>query len=285
MPAQMALIGRRRAAVAGAGAAALGLGGPHRVTAQEEPAGPPARTPGAGAAFVLVHGGWHGGWCWRDVAARLRAAGHQVWAPTLTGLGERAHLLTPEVDLALHVQDLLGVLEFEDLRDAILVGHSYAGMVATGAAGRAAGRLAHLVYLDAFVPEDGQSLFDLLPPERRAMYRQQAQERGDGWRVPAPPPEALGVTDPAQARWLAQRLTPQPLLTLEQPLRLDGPAPDALPRTYVHCTFGPTAPSFAPFAARAGAAGSGWRFHQLATGHDAMLTTPEDVTALLLELV
>jgi pimeloyl-ACP methyl ester carboxylesterase len=283
MPASTRETHCRRAAVAAGAAATLGLGGARRLTAQEAAPAPPE--PAAGATFVLVHGGWHGGWCWRDVAARLRAAGHHVWAPTLTGLGERAHLLTPDVDLTLHVRDVLAVLEYEDLRGVILVGHSYGGMVITGVADRAAGRLAHLVFLDAFVPDGGQALFDVLPPERREMYREQARDLGEGWLVPAPPAEALGVTDGPRARWLVDRLTPQPLLTLEQPLRLRGTDPaGALPRSFIHCTSGPVAPSFAPFASRARAA-PGWRSRELATGHDAMVTAPDDVAGLLLELV
>lgn len=235
------------------------------------------------ATFVLVHGGWHGGWCWRDVAPTLRAAGHDVHAPTLTGLGARAHLLDvlgPRLDLATHVADVVGVLEYEDLRDAVLVGHSYGGMVIAGAADRAPERVSQLIYLDAFVPAGGQSLFDLLAPERRAYFQERARDGGDGSRVPPPSPAALGVTDETQARWLAARLTPQPLRTFEQPLALTGPA-TSLPRTYVHCTVSPTAASFAPFAADARDAPD-WRYHGLATGHDAMVTQPREVADVLL---
>jgi len=130
------------------------------------------------------------------------------------------------------------------------------------------------------VPEDGQSLFDLLRPERRDLYREQAWAGGDGWRVPPPPPEALGVTAPGRARWLAAKLTPQPLRSFEQPVRLRDPLA-ALPRTYVHCTGGPLGPSFAPFAERLRGA-PGWRSDELATGHDAMLTAPDAVADLLL---
>jgi len=237
----------------------------------------------ANNAFVLVHGGWHGAWCWRRVAQLLRAAGHAVYTPTLTGLGERTHLLDPRVGLDTHVRDVTGLLESEDLREVILAGHSYGGMVIAGTADRIADRLAHLVYLDAFVPEDGQSLFDLLPPERRDLYRQAAREHGEGWRVPPPPPQALGVTDEARADWLAAMLTPQPLWTFEQPVRLTNPARATLPRTYVHCTAGPLVPSFAPFANRARAA-PGWGYRELATGHDAMLTAPGELAEVLLGL-
>src|SRR5690349_6349785 len=115
------------------------------------------------ATFVLVHGAWHGGWCWRKLSPLLAAQGHEVFAPTLTGLGERSHLAGPEVGLAVHVQDVASLLEFEDLREVILVGHSYGGMVLAGVAGRAAERLSQLVYLDAYVPRHGQSMVDLVP--------------------------------------------------------------------------------------------------------------------------
>jgi pimeloyl-ACP methyl ester carboxylesterase len=237
------------------------------------------------ATFVLVHGGWHGGWCWRDIAPTLRAAGHDVYAPTLTGLGARAHLLDvlgPRLDLETHVADVVGVLEYEDVRDAVLVGHSYGGMVIAGAADRAADRVSQLIYLDAFVPADGQSLFDLLSPERRAYFQERARDGGDGSRVPPPSPAALGVTDETQARWLAARLTAQPLRTFEQPIVLTGASPaTSLPRTYVHCTVSPTAASFAPFAAKARDAPD-WRYQELPTAHDAMVTEPAAVAEVLL---
>jgi pimeloyl-ACP methyl ester carboxylesterase len=219
--------------------------------------------------LVLVHGGWHGGWCWRHVAPALRAAGHEVHAG-------------PRLDLDTHVADLVGVLESEDLRDAILVGHSYAGMVIAGGADRVPDRVSQLIYLDAFVPADGQSLFDLLAPERRAHFQAQARDGGDGWRVPPPSPAALDVTDEAQARWVAARLTPQPLRTFEQPIALAEASPaTSLPHTYVHCTDSPVAASFAPFAASAREA-PGWRHHELATAHDAMVTQPRELADVLL---
>ena len=139
------------------------------------------------AMFLLIHGAWHGGWCWKKVTPLLRAAGHEVCTPTLTGLGERAHLLSAEVTLDTHVQDVVGVLEYEDLRDVVLVGHSYGGMVITGVVDRAADRLAHLVYLDAFVPQDGQALADLVDSTLYTTLEEQARAEGEGWRVPALP--------------------------------------------------------------------------------------------------
>jgi pimeloyl-ACP methyl ester carboxylesterase len=223
------------------------------------------------ATFVLVHGGWHGGWCWRDVAVELRAAGHDVVAPTLSGCGERARL-APHVDLSLHVEELAGLLFFADLREVVLVGHSYGGLVVSGAAARFGARIARLVYLDAFVAEDGQSLFDLLRPERRAHYESSA---ADGL-VPSPPPEVFGVVD--RAGWLADRLTPQPLATFTQPLSAASVPP--VPRMYVRCTEGPLTGSFAGFAQRFRDT-AGWTVVDFESGHDAMITHPVDVAAVL----
>src|SRR5215203_5818244 len=172
--------------------------------------------------YVLAHGGWHGGWSWKKVTPLLRAAGHAVATPTLTGLGERAHLLSPEIGLETHVQDILGVLEYEDLAGVVLVGHSSGGMVVMAVADRAPGRVAHLVYLDAFVPQTGQALVDLPPADRRAVFVEQARTAGEGWRVPAPP-ERNGVIDEADLAWVRPRLGPQPLATFTEPLRLTRP--------------------------------------------------------------
>src|SRR5262249_25595660 len=130
------------------------------------------------ATFVLVHGAWHGGWCWRDVAARLRRAGHDVYAPSLTGLGERAHLARPGIALDDHVQDVVALLQMEALSDVVLVGHSYGGMVVTGAADREAARIRRLVYLDAFVPESGRCVLDYVVPERAAAMRREGEQVG-----------------------------------------------------------------------------------------------------------
>ena len=162
------------------------------------------------ATFLLVHGGWAGGWHWREVASLLRAAGHEVFTPTLTGLGERVHLASPDVGLDTHIQDILMVLEYEELRDVILIGYSYSGMVITGVAERAADRLAHLVYLDAYVPRDGESLLDMLGPDAAAFIEQAAQAYGDGWRIPHDPPDA-------------PRRTPHPLKTGQQPVSRHEP--------------------------------------------------------------
>jgi pimeloyl-ACP methyl ester carboxylesterase len=228
--------------------------------------------------FVLVHGAWHGGWCWARVGRLLHDAGHTVYAPSLTGLGDRGHLARPDVDLALHAQDVLGLLEAEELRGVTLVGHSYGGMVITAAAAEAKGRIAQLVYLDAFVPAAGQSVLDQLPPERAAAYREAAATAGEGWRIPPPPPERFGVTSQRDREWLLRRLLPQPLRTFEQPVPAAGG--ERAKRTYIYCAR-PAMGTFDRFAERL-REDSKWTFHELATGHDAMVTAAGDVAKILM---
>jgi pimeloyl-ACP methyl ester carboxylesterase len=229
-------------------------------------------------AFVLVHGGWHGGWCWRRVAPLLAERGHEVHAPTLTGLGDRAHLARPHTGLAAHVQDVVAVLELDDLHDVVLVGHSSSGAVITGVAQRAAQRLRELVHLDSFVPGPGQSVFDLLRPERRAHFERLVDAAG---RIVLDPDVAMdgwAVTEPADRAWVGPRLRPHPVGGLADALPV-GPVPD-LPRRYVHCTVKPGGDSFAGFAAAA-EADPAWRSDTLATGHDAMVTAPRELADLL----
>ncbi|MCA9862495.1 MAG: alpha/beta hydrolase [Thermomicrobiales bacterium] len=233
--------------------------------------------------FVLVHGSWHGGWCWGRLAPLLEARGHRVLAPSLTGHADRRHLLSPAVGLSTHVEDIASLMAFSEVEDAILVGHSYGGMVIAAVAARRAERIAGLVYLDAFVPEDGQACFDLALPAVADGIREEARRSGDGWRSPPPAPQAMGIIDDDDARWVASQMTPQPIATFEQPVRFGAAAPDPglAPRMYIHCRTDPPSPMFAPFADRARAT-PGWTLHELATGHDAMLTAPDDLARLLL---
>jgi pimeloyl-ACP methyl ester carboxylesterase len=212
------------------------------------------------------------------VTPRLRKAGHDVVTPTLTGLGERSHLAHPDIDLDTHVEDIVAVLSYEDLRDVVLVGHSYGGMVITGVAARGAEWLAHLVYLDAFVPDAGQSLLDFVG-ELAIPVRQQAEAAG-GF-VPSFPAEAFGVTAEADMAWVQPKLTPQPFKTFTQPVG-DLEAAGALPRTYIYCG-NPAMGPFDQFAEKTKTA-SGWRYRELETGHDAMVTMPQELTEILLEL-
>ena len=237
-------------------------------------------------SFVLVHGAWHGGWCWQRVARILRAAGHDVFTPTLTGLGERAHLLGPSISLDTNVQDILGVLFYEDLHDVVLVGHSYAGMVISGVAEEAAARLRHLVYLDAFVPGHGQALGDFVPSEVHDVFRESARLDGNGYGVP-PLPGTYGVTSEDDLVWVRPRLGLHPIQTYFDPVRLSNPIASEIYRTYIYCVdpaLPPDEPrTFTQFADRL-RADPGWDYVELATGHSAMITEPALLSGLLLNL-
>jgi len=225
--------------------------------------------------FVLVHGAWHGGWCWRRVAPLLRAEGHEVFAPTLTGLGERAHLARPETDLNTHITDVTALMEMEDLRDVTLVGHSYGGFVITGVADRAASRLASLVYLDAFVPENGKSLADYVPESGRAGFVASGETNG----FPSFPLARFGVTDANDVAWAQRHIVNQPFRTFTQKLILANPPPK-LPRSFIACTE-PSMGTFDPWYA-ALRNNPAWRFHEIKTGHDAMITESRQLAGLLL---
>nr|NLO27410.1 alpha/beta fold hydrolase [Actinomycetota bacterium] len=235
------------------------------------------------ADYVLVHGAWHGGWCWKRLTPLLRAAGHQVFTPTLTGLGERRHLMSPDIGLETHIKDVLGVLTYEDLDDVILVGHSYSGMVVTGVAYSVPDRIAQLVYLDAFVPEEGKALVDYQPPQTRELFVEKTRTEGEGFKLPALiPPEAFGITDEADLAWVRPRLDPHPFKTKLDPVRFDDPRGAGIPRTFIRCT-DPADLPFAQFAEHARSDGS-WRYVELATGHAAMITKPRELADLLLGL-
>jgi pimeloyl-ACP methyl ester carboxylesterase len=230
-------------------------------------------------AFVLVHGAYHGGWCWRDVAARLTAQGHRVFTPTLTGLGERAHLATPQTDLQTHIQDVVAVFDCEDIDGAVLVGHSYGGMVIGGVADCRRERIRALVFVDAVIPEDGKSVIDFQTPERAAALLAAAEDN-DGWRMPAIPAAVYGVTDPDQAAWVDAKCAPHPIATFRQPSYLTGAWLEVPRKTYIRCTQTPLSYMDA-FAERA-ANDADWSLYYLETGHDCMVTEPERLAAMLM---
>jgi pimeloyl-ACP methyl ester carboxylesterase len=230
--------------------------------------------------IVLIHGAWLGGWVWKDVVPRLRAAGYPVFAPTLTGLGERAHLASPAVDLETHIQDIVNALFYEDLRDARLVGHSYAGMLISGVAERAPERLARLIYLDAFVPANGEAMHDLVSAEEVRRNRDLARTIGDGWRMPPLGEISTGALE--LDRWSNARRTPQSLATYEQAITLTNRAL-AIPKTYILCADKPVPDLFARYAQHA-ADDPAWQFRTFLGDHMAMLTAPAELVALLLEV-
>jgi pimeloyl-ACP methyl ester carboxylesterase len=230
------------------------------------------------ATFVLVHGAWRGGWVWKRVRPPLARAGHDVFTPTLTGVADRSHLNAPSVDLETHIADVMNLIRWEELDDVVLCGHSYAGCVVTGVADRLPERIRALVYLDAFVPENGQSLHDGLPPEQRAAQVEGARQRGDGWQTPPIPAQVFNV-GPEDRAWVDAQGTMQSLATFQQPLRLTGGI-DRVRRSYVLATDFPGTP-FRRFYERAEA--KGWKTSTVACGHDVMLACPDETVRLLLE--
>jgi pimeloyl-ACP methyl ester carboxylesterase len=229
--------------------------------------------------FVLVHGAWHGGWCWRRVADRLRADGHQVFTPTQTGLGERKHLMSKDITLDIFTKDIANVIEPEELSNVILVGHSFGGLAISGVADTMPERIRHLVYLDSLMVEGGKTPFDSLPPDVVAGRRKAAEETSGGLSLPVPPPSAFGVSDAKDTDWVKRRLTPHPLGTYTSPLNIKGPVGNNLPRTYIHCTN----PSYAALQASRDwvKAQQGWRWADIATGHDAMVMAPGELSKML----
>jgi len=238
-----------------------------------------------GTTYVLVHGAWHGAWCWRKIRPLLEAAGHAVVTPSLSGVGELAHLATPELGIEEHVNDVVNALEAGDLRHAVLVGHSYGGILIGAAAHRTPERVAHLVYLDALVPMDNASAADVAGPAWINMVRALAEESGHGWLLPPPDVEdPFGITDPADATWVRANLTPHPVKTFTDRVRLPDRRADAIPKTYIRCPLrkhpGPDTLSHHAEAARRS---PDWRYRELASDHDPMVTHPSELADLLLE--
>jgi pimeloyl-ACP methyl ester carboxylesterase len=229
--------------------------------------------------FLLCHGAWGGGWSWKKMHPLMQAAGHRLLAPTYTGLGDRVHLATPEVDLETHITDILNVIKYEDLRDFVLLGHSYGGMVATGVADRARDVINQVIYLDAFVPGGGQSLFDLNEPGRLPM--RDAAKAGDGWRVPplASPPDM----SQADLDWQGPRRVHMPIKCFETGLKLEH-GETSLPRSYIYCARKEGSDPFAQFAKRF-KNDAAWRYFEMDASHSPNVTAPEALMALLEKIV
>jgi hypothetical protein len=246
------------------------------------------------AACVLVHGAWGGGWAWKRVTPLLRAQGHEVFTPTLTGLGERVHLASPAVNLDTHIQDIVNVLLYEDLRDVVLVGHSYGGMVITGVLDRVPERLAHVVHLDAEVPRDGESEFDVSGPEFRDEMEQSARRSGGGWKASFGDAAAFEaffgpwLPDVETRRWCAAKLASngQPIETFRQPIRLSHPAADAVPRTFLRCPVDGAvwAGIYDPMVERL-RSDPRWQVRELEANHLAPFSAPDLVAGALLAIL
>jgi pimeloyl-ACP methyl ester carboxylesterase len=262
-------------------------GGPRAIAAQ-----------GQRATFVLVHGAWAGSWIWRDVIARLRAAGHAVYASTATGLGDRAHLADPAIDLTTHITDVANLIEVEDLRDVTLVGWSYGGMIISGVANRVPGRLAQLVYLDADVPADGENGWDaeLYSAAARAADIASGVDAGHpGFITVAPYVEWIRslVPDPADQAWLLAHFVPQSLATYSQPIRLgikdlpSNPAAGAIGRAFIFCTAGKGEPDVDHTVRTASRVRSDptWQYRELTDTHFAPVNNPQATADALLSLL
>ena len=231
------------------------------------------------STFVLVHGAWHGGWCWKRVRAALQGEGHQVFTPTLTGVSDRSHLLSRDVNLDTHIQDVVNLIRWEELTDIVLCGHSYGGCVVSGVADRVPEHIRTLVYLDAFVLEDGESQIQHLTEALSRQFQEGVKSGGDGWKVPPVPAAAFNVNVVDRA-WVDRQCTVQPIATMEQPLHLTGGIEQIEDVRYVLATDWPGSP-FPPFYEKAEA--KGWDTRTIPCGHDAMLDLPRELTAMLVE--
>jgi pimeloyl-ACP methyl ester carboxylesterase len=233
------------------------------------------------STFLLCQGGWRGGWYWKRVAGILRAEGHQVLTPSYTGLGERAHLLTPDVGLDTHIDDILGVIRCEELEDFVLVGRSYGGMVVTSVADRVYDKISSLIYLDAALPRDGQSMTDLVGGEADAL-RARADADGEGWKIPFPTAAERGIEDEADRAWIDRLSGFHPLATLTQPLTIAGNHLKIANKAYILASENDPSP-FHQFADWTRAQAD-WRTAEIACHHMPMISMPAETARLLMEL-
>jgi pimeloyl-ACP methyl ester carboxylesterase len=237
------------------------------------------------ASIVLVHGAGHGGWCWRPVADGLRDKGYRVFTPTLTGLGARSHLRSPEITLDTHIEDIVNLIHAEELQEVILVGHSYGGSVITGVCDRIKARIAFAVFLDANVPGDGEATIPNLTRERAEQFN--GGPLLDGYLLPLMKPASLGI-DPADVEtteWVQRRLTEQPLQTVAQPIRLQAGGSDGLRRVFILTTPLDTLRDWQREKVTAIRDDDSWDYRELLVGHAAMIIAPDETTALLEELI
>jgi pimeloyl-ACP methyl ester carboxylesterase len=230
--------------------------------------------------FILIHGMWHGGWCWDRLSALLRTARHNVHAPTLAGLAERVDMCSDTIDLNTHVQEIVDLIESQNLRDVILVGHSLGGFIAPVVADRIPERIMHIVNLDGIVPENGKSLADLIG-ETWDFFKKKATESGDEWWCPPILEWTFGVSG-VDLEWTQSKLTPHPLRTLSTPVMLSDSAAQSIPSTFIRCSDGMTDEDVV--AEEKKFKEMGMNFRSLTTGHSAMLIMPKELAKILLEL-
>lgn len=231
------------------------------------------------STFVLVHGAWHGSWCWKRVRKILQAEGHEVFTPTLSGVSDRSHIVSRDMNLDTHIDDVVNLIRWEELSDIVLCGHSYGGAVVTGVADRVPEKIGTLVYLDAFVPEDGESVQQHIPPEQFAQLLEGTKAVGDGWKMPPIPAEVFQLNE-ADRDWVDSQVTLQPIATFQQPISLSGDVGKISNVTYIRATGFEEGSPFPPFLAKARA--RGWDAHEIDCGHDVMVDKPQELSRLLI---
>ncbi len=230
-------------------------------------------------SFVLIHGAWHGSWCWKRVRSSLQSKGHEVFTPTLTGVAERSHLLSRGVNLETHILDVVNLIRYEELSDIVLCGHSYGGCVISGVADRIPDRIRSLIYLDAFVLEDGDNLLQHIPQEQRDQMLDATMKVGESWKVPPIPAEVFNVNT-NDRDWVNRQCTPQPIETFQQHIELSGAINNIKNVTFILATGFVEGSPFPPFYEKAKA--KGWKVLTIDCGHDVMLDRPAELTSLLL---
>jgi pimeloyl-ACP methyl ester carboxylesterase len=231
--------------------------------------------------IVFVHGSCHGGWCWKKLIPFLNGCDCEIHTPTLTGLGERSHLLYENINLSTHIKDIVQVFEYQNLHQVTLIGHSYGGMVIGGVAERMPDRIKSMIFLDAYIPQDGKSAFDLMPGLRDVYQQRSLKDKGKGWLVLSYTPEEFGVTIPEDASWMKSRLCPMPFHTHDEPLTLKNAKSRELPKTYITFTdFGDSM-----FKSMGSEKADGWDHLELRRGHDAMITAPKELYELLIGVI
>jgi pimeloyl-ACP methyl ester carboxylesterase len=230
--------------------------------------------------YILVHGAWHGSWCWKRVRTALQSAGHNVFTPTLTGLGERSHLNSAAVDLSTHIADIVNLIKWEELSEVVLCGHSYAGSVIAGVADQIPDRIRALVFLDAFVLENGESLMNIVPSEVAQALREQARTTGEGWKLNPIPAHVFGVRDPRDLAWVDAQCTPQAMATFEERIKLTGNLEQIQDVAYVF----PTEHHLNLLVSHERSKAKGWKIRTIgSSGHEIMIDHPQELAEFLLE--
>jgi len=233
--------------------------------------------------IVLVHGSCHGGWCWNKLLPFLKRNDNQIYTPTLTGLGDRSHLLFENINLSTHIKDIIQVFEYENLHDVVLIGHSYGGMVIGGIAHSIPDRIKSIIFLDAYIPQDGKSAFDLIPGLENTYKQRLLKEKGKEWLVLSYTPLEFGVTNPNDVTWMKNRSCPMPFHTHDESLVMQNVTFKKIPKFFI--TFTDFGESMFKSIGQEKIDLEGWNYFELRQGHDAMITAPEELSRFLLELI